>query len=511
MMKKKVLICMLAVCVMTGSVLAEAGALTVLAEQTENTNDAKNLTADSYTYQVLEDGSVEITGYQETVDVTEVVVPESIDGKKVTRIGENAFLTCNQINSILIPSGVTTIGSHAFDGCMNLSSVEIPDSVMNIGAYAFYNTKWLKEEQKKNPVVVAGKILIDATTASGDVTIPAGVTDIADYAFQWAGSVNSVTIPNGVRSIGELAFYNCKNISRVTMPDTIVSIGKRAFNGCSRLSSIVIPKGVKKIEYQVFNGCSSVNSITIPNGVTTIEKEAFMGCESLRSISIPRSVISLGDDWFYGCNNLNDIYYMGSEAEWKSIAVFQDHYGKLITVHYASEKARNLRTLNLSKTTVTYTGKEQKPAVVVKDEKGETVNPAHYTVVYSNNKNVGQAMVTVTGKDNYTGKLTAAFTICPKGTKISKVIPKKKAFTVKWKKQTKQTSGYQIQYSTSKKFKGAKRVLVKKNKTTSVTVKNLKAKKKYYIQVRTYKTVKINGKSKKIYSDWSKPKSIKTK
>lgn len=98
-----------------------------------------------------------------------------------------------------------------------------------------------------------------------------------------------------------------------------------------------------------------------------------------------------------------------------------------------------------------------------------------------------------------------------KPTSISKLTAGRKAFTVKWKKQTVQTTGYQIQYSTSSKFKNAKTVTVSKNKTTGKTVSKLKAKKKYYVRVRTYKTVKIDGKSTKIYSSWSKAKTVKVK
>ena len=84
---------------------------------------------------------------------------------------------------------------------------------------------------------------------------------------------------------------------------------------------------------------------------------------------------------------------------------------------------------------------------------------------------------------------------------------KKKKMTVKWKKQTKLTTGYQIQYSTSKNFKGAKTQTITKNKKTSCIIKKLKSKKKYYVRVRTYKKVK----GKKYYSKWSKVKSVKTK
>ena len=107
--------------------------------------------------------------------------------------------------------------------------------------------------------------------------------------------------------------------------------------------------------------------------------------------------------------------------------------------------------------------------------------------------------------------LTAQKTVAklkPSATTISKVTAKSKGFTVKWKKQTKNTTGYQIQYSTDKNFKkNNKTVTVSKNSTTSKTISKLKAKKKYYVRVRTYKTVS----GKKYYSSWSKSKTVTTK
>ena len=99
------------------------------------------------------------------------------------------------------------------------------------------------------------------------------------------------------------------------------------------------------------------------------------------------------------------------------------------------------------------------------------------------------------------------FKIVPKTTSISKLTAGKKKLTVKWKKQATQTTGYQLQYGTSSKFKGAKTATITKNKTVSKAISKLKAKKKYYIRVRTI--LKINGKT--YYSKWSKIKSVKTK
>lgn len=98
----------------------------------------------------------------------------------------------------------------------------------------------------------------------------------------------------------------------------------------------------------------------------------------------------------------------------------------------------------------------------------------------------------------------------PKSTSIKKLTKGKKQFKVTWKKAS-SISGYQIQYSTDKKFKKNNKAVTAKKSSTSATIKKLKSKKTYYVRVRTYKTVKINGKVTKAYSSWNKVKSVKTK
>ena len=171
-------------------------------------------------------------------------------------------------------------------------------------------------------------------------------------------------------------------------------------------------------------------------------------------------------------------------------------------------------TVKLSKTAYTYNGKVQRPGVVVKDRTGKALKGGvDYNVSYPKGmKNVGKYTVKVTFKENYKGSKSLTYSINPKGTGVSKVTAAKKGFKVTWKKQKTQTTGYQVQYSTDKNFKkNNKTVTISKNGTTSKSVGKLKAKKKYYVRVRTYKTVKFGGKSVKLYSGWSKAKSVTTK
>jgi hypothetical protein len=170
------------------------------------------------------------------------------------------------------------------------------------------------------------------------------------------------------------------------------------------------------------------------------------------------------------------------------------------------------KTVKLAKTTYTYTGKAIKPSVTVKDSKGKAIDKSNYTVTYpSSCKNVGTYTVTIKFKGNYSGTKKLTYTIQPKATKLSSVKAGSKSFTAKWSKQKTQTTGYQIQYSTSSKFTKATTKTVKKNSTTSLKVSKLTKGKKYYVRIRTYKTVKVNGKNKNIYSSWSSAKKVTVK
>lgn len=412
---------------------------------------------DSFFYEVMDDGNINILGYYEgdiqyNLDENKsLTIPEKLDGKTVTRISSyktksTAKSYFHGLKEIIIPDTVTYIDSYAFNYCLELENVVIPDSVTYIGQFAFADCDNLK----------------------------------------------SVTIP-GVKQLTGAQFSSCDNLETAVVSEgTKMMAG--TFRECNKLTSVTLPSTLKEIGSGSFNSCDSLRKITIPKSVTFIEQGAF-------------TLVGMdGND-----EHLTDIYYEGTKAQWEKIdnqeAASIERNG--IKVHYGKAVPE---TVKLSKTSYTYDGKAKKPTVTVKDSNGKTINKKYYKVSYSNNKNVGQATVKVTFTDKYKGTvLKKTFNIVPKGTKISKVKAGSKSFTVTWKKQKTQTTGYQIQYSTSSKFKNAETVTVKKNTTTSSKVQKLKAKKKYYVRVRTYKTVKVNGKSKKIYSAWSETKTVTTK
>ena len=168
------------------------------------------------------------------------------------------------------------------------------------------------------------------------------------------------------------------------------------------------------------------------------------------------------------------------------------------------------KNIKLSAAGYIYDGKAKKPAVTIRDSKGNKLkNGTDYKLTYARGrKNVGSYGITVKFLGKYGGTAKKSFTINPRPTSLAKLTPKAKGMAVSWKKQPKQISGYEVAYSTSSKFakKATKSVTVNKGKTAK-TIARLKGKKRYYVRIRTYMSVK----GKKYYSSWSKAKSVMTK
>ena len=269
----------------------------------------KEIQKPTYEYAILPDETIEIIGYNGSE--SKVVIPDKIDGKKVTGIGDYAFESCTNLTSITIPDSVTNIGEYAFQSCSNLTSITIPDSVTNIGQRAFLFCKSIKY-----------------------ITIPESVQDIGEYAFYGckslekinaaAGNENYVSV-NGILFSKDKTKIVCypanKNDTSYSIPSSVKVIGSGAFRDCSHLKSITIPNSVTTMEHHAFSNCTSLTSISIPDGIKTIEMGTFDYCKSLTSVRIPDSVTEIGHSAFYCCDNLKSITIPRSVTEILSYAL----------------------------------------------------------------------------------------------------------------------------------------------------------------------------------------------
>ena len=195
-----------------------------------------------------------------------------------------------------------------------------------------------------------------------------------------------------------------------------------------------------------------------------------------------------------------DIYIIAKDAD--------GNYTPRLKISLSAYRSQANTFMSLSQLAYTYNGKVKKPTVMVIDRNRKIISPKYYTVSYAKGrKNVGSYKVTVTFTGTkYIGTLSKTFSIKPQPTVLKSLTFSSKGFTARWKKQPTQTTGYQLQYASNSKFKSAKTITFVSNKTTSRKVTKLSAKKKYYVRVRTYKTVS----GKRYYSKWSAVKSVVT-
>lgn len=201
---------------------------------------------------------------------------------------------------------------------------------------------------------------------------------------------------------------------------------------------------------------------------------------------------------YQGKKLVRNVDYIVSYANNNSIGVGSvtvlgcgDYYGnKAMTFNIVGP---SLSKASISKISdKTYNGKAQKPSVTVKYAGAELTKDTDYTVSYKDNKNIGTATITVTGKGNFTGTKKITFKITPKKVTLSKAVNNKEGTaTVSWKRD-KSVTGYEL-YCSTKKSSGYKlEKTITKNSTTSYADKKLKKGKTYYYKIRAYKTV--NGK-----------------
>ncbi|MDB4735340.1 leucine-rich repeat domain-containing protein, partial [Akkermansiaceae bacterium] len=182
------------------------------------------------------DGKISITGCDRAAKGN-LVIPDTIEEKPVTKIGGGAFRDCASLTSITIPDSVEIIGDLAFAGCTNLPKIEVGEKNRK-----YTDVNGVLFDKKKT-------LLLNYPAGKPDTTykIPDNVTSIRTYAFYRSLNLISVTIPDSVTSVTSDAFYRCTNLTNVTIGNGVTSIERAAFAGCTSMTSITIPDGVTSI------------------------------------------------------------------------------------------------------------------------------------------------------------------------------------------------------------------------------------------------------------------------
>ena len=352
------------------------GGITVSAATT--TEDLK--VSGDYSYRILEDGTAEIAKYSGTAD--NLVLPSSLDGVKVTAVGETAFSNNRTIKNLTIPNTVTKIGHLAFSFC-EMESVSIPSSVKVLDDGAFYYCKQIKTLTIPNSVEYIGGGAFEGLSNIKTVTIPDSVKYIGSQAFSLCYSLESATVPSTVDYVGSDVFMSTnyyKSLpdgplyfgrsltgykgtvaenSTITVKDGILTIDGGAFRN-SKFTTINLPKSLKTIENNAFSG-SSITSINIPDGVETIGERAFASCTGLTEVTIPDSVTKMEGYVFGGCSNLTKVK-VGKNVKKIGVRSFQNctsltdielSEGLEVIDEYAFYKSKALKTIKLPSTVKT--------------------------------------------------------------------------------------------------------------------------------------------------------------
>ena len=206
-----------------------------------------------------------------------------------------------KLTSLTVPETVEEV--YGFGRCTNLSTV-VMGADTEFTHESFAATPWLKAQGE---FVVRGDVLVAYQGAATSVTVPDGIVEIGDCAFDaWCNNdmtnLTSVTLPVGLEEIDNEAFDECEKLASINLPDSLVLIGDDAFYGCESLTSVTLPAKLKHIGAGAFSHCNGLTSIAIPEKVKELEYEAFYCCTGLTSVAFSDGLKSIGYRAFFGAN-----------------------------------------------------------------------------------------------------------------------------------------------------------------------------------------------------------------
>ena len=505
---------------------------------------------------VLPEGvnSIEEHAFSGCSNLESIIIPDSI-----TRIGYDAFSECSSLKSVMIPNGVTSIEEGTFSDCTSLATVEISDSVERIEGYAFSGCNALKNISIPEGVYIIGTCAFSECCSLTGIILPGSLNSIEDQAFEGCSGLVSIKIPNSVDVIRSGAFCECSSLRNIVIPDGVLYIEDYTFSYCTNLTTVSLPAGISGIGECAFSGCKRLKSIMIPATVTSIGDYAFDDSVTEILFSGTRSQwnSAVGDsDIDYKSIVFN---YFSVDAVFKLSGTAFNYTGNpikpVVTVTYKGKKlveGKNYKlvyknNINAGKATVningignysgtaikTFTIRKLVNTITAKNvaksysaqvqtfDLGVKVKNGTPTYKSDNSAVTVSKAGRVTIKAAFIGNATITikspastnYTMVTKSI-VVKVVPTKTKFTsvtnitskkmkLAWVKRTNAT-GYVIQYSTSSTFASAKTVRIDRNTIVSTTIDNLVKGKKYYVRIKTFKTVS----GTKYYSGWSDAMSL---
>ena len=388
---------------------------------------------------------------------------ESVDMSGVKKIGEDAFCYCEKLVITELPEHLTELGEGAFYRCETIERLDLTN-VTKIGADAMGECRGLKEVILNDNLEHLEYGVFQDCESLESIKLPSKLISIGSCCFRFSGlkeiifneglkmidgwafascyNLSKVVFPESLEYIWNVAFYRCNELEEITIPVNMKILGYHAFSRCAKLTTvyfnatnckvsnstqdeayipedwtsaspfyatkitnIVFGENITAISsdsevYGTFENCDTLQSVTIPDTVEEIGTAAFKNCISLETAVIPDSVTEIADDAFEGCESLT-IYCLDTSY----------------ACAYAKANGIKVSTFIIEKIpNQTYTGSKIEPVLSVSLSSGKLTENTDFTVRYSNNVNVGEAKVRVTGLGDYSMfTSSASFTIVTRG------------------------------------------------------------------------------------------------
>lgn len=242
----------------------ETAVNTSITEEEAPKAEAVTLTEEDMVVVPIDDTTAMLQSY--SGEAESIIIPEEINGRKITVIGKQAFMNEEQLKSIVIPDTVIEIGEQTFLNCDNLDYVVMSKNIEKIGDSAFDGSNYYE-----------------------------------------------IDLPDTLKELGFCAFAGCE-FEKLVIPNGVERTGVGAFSFNKVIESVDIPGNIKVIELDAFRNCKQLKTVTIEEGVEVIEMCAFRDCASLESVTIPASVTEMTDP-FYDSPNVTIYTPAGSYAE----------------------------------------------------------------------------------------------------------------------------------------------------------------------------------------------------
>ena len=259
---------------------------TVTEETTEPPPLRDPAPASDFEYTVGEAGDIFLTKYIGAA--TDVVIPDTIDGKAITGFDPFCFGTNPAITSVYIPDTVTSILGGSFHLCKNLTHVRLSPQTEVIGNGAFEGS------------------------GITSISLPSSLREVGMRAFYDCKNLKQVTIPSS--ALFEAEAFACSGVETVVFEEGIEIIGFSMF-ASTNIREVILPQSTKRVGVSAFSGCPNLETVVLNRGLTEIDSYAFGGDSKLTEIIIPSSVVKMQDSVFMKCDTVKKVIFEGDAPE----------------------------------------------------------------------------------------------------------------------------------------------------------------------------------------------------